>query len=178
MSTGLRRPGAGYALEQPDVRPRVATARVVVIAALLFGSWILLSGKLDAVHLGAGAATAIAVAMLARPSRRARLLYPVRAAAYAVWLLAEIAVSNLRVARLVLSPQAALRPRLVRTAPRARGDGALALLGCSITLTPGTVTLDVTDDELVVHALDEASAQAIERGDMAARVVRLFGEVP
>ena len=57
----------------------------------------------------------------------------------------------------------------------AGGDPAVTLHANSITLTPGTVTLDVADGRLVVHALTPATAAGVTSGAMARRVARVFG---
>jgi len=49
-------------------------------------------------------------------------------------------------------------------------------LGNSITLTPGTITMDIQDDELVVHALSEKVARELADGEMERRVARIFQE--
>ncbi|MFN3485276.1 MAG: Na+/H+ antiporter subunit E, partial [Planctomycetota bacterium] len=123
---------------------------------------------------GLGILSALTLAAL-RTRRRTTGAFPIgRFLLYVPWLLGQVLVSNLRVARLALSPRPRLSPRLLRTPPGVTGRPALTLLGCSITLTPGTVTVDATPDTLVVHALDAASAGDIERGIAARRVQALF----
>ena len=147
--------------------------RFLVVASALLGIWYLLSGKADLFHLGVGTAAAVGVAALGRA--RAGEAFPLpRFAAYLPWLLWQVFVSNLRVARLALSPRRALAPRVVRAAPNLDDERALTLLGCSITLTPGTVTLDIAPGGMTVHALDEVSAREVEEGDFARRVARVF----
>lgn len=143
----------------------------IPVAALLFGVWFLLSGLTDLFHLGAGVLAAILVTIPTRLDRRFPVL---RFIAYLPWLLIQILISNLRVARMALSPRLPIAPRLVRQPPGLRDDRALTLLGCSITLTPGTVTLDIDSREMVVHALDEGSARDIEEGGMARKVGGVF----
>lgn len=152
-----------------------AVARGLRIFVLLFAFWAALSGAFDAFHLGAGALVAAAAAVVA--SRRARVpAFPIlRFLAYLPWLLGQILLSNLRVARLVLSPRSRIEPSFVRVAPRCQGRTALALAGCSITLTPGTVTVDAKPGLLLVHALDARSAADVRDGAVEARVERVFG---
>lgn len=156
------------------------------VSAALFAFWILLSGKLDAAHLSAGAAAALLIGFAAG---RLWSLPPVIGAAarnpfqglrwarvmlYGPWLAWEIIVSGLQVAYVVLHPRMPIMPRLLRIRPQLPHTLARLTLANSITLTPGTVTLEVEDDEFVVHALTPASARGIERGGIQRRVARLF----
>ncbi|MHA6289235.1 Na+/H+ antiporter subunit E [Maricaulis sp. CAU 1757] len=70
------------------------------------------------------------------------------------WLGGEIAKSNLAVLRLVMKPEIDVEPRLVRVPAEQRSDLGHTVFANSITLTPGTVTVDVEEDGFLVHALD------------------------
>ncbi len=152
-----------------------------LLALALLGLWLVLSAKRDAVHLLAGVASAIAIAATIRVERpaygpgRPTLA---RFLAYVPWLAWQILLSNLHVARLALARRPAIRPRFVRRAPGLADPRALTLLGTSITLTPGTLTVDIGPDAMLIHALDDAVAADIEAGTMAARVRAVFGEPP
>ena len=154
-------------------RKRGADLSVLGVTAILFALWYVLSGKTDALHLGIGLAVAFAAASTLSfgATRKPRLL---RLAAYLPWLLGQIAASNLRVARLAVSPLRSLSPRLVSKPLPFDGDGALLLLGSSITLTPGTVTVDIDAEAIVVHALDDCSARETEAEKIAERIRRVY----
>jgi multicomponent Na+:H+ antiporter subunit E len=138
-------------------------------------AWIVLSQVFDAFHLGLGLVASVALAAV-RMRRVPAPRFPIlRFLAYISWLVGQIVVSNLRVARLSIAPRPRLAPRLLRVAPGALSRPALTLLGCSITLTPGTVTVDADGEILLVHALDAASARDIEQGILARRVRKVFG---
>ena len=68
----------------------------------------------------------------------------------------------------------AIRPQIIRVKTRLSGDLAKTILGNSITLTPGTITMDIQDDELIVHALSEKVARELANGQMERRVARIF----
>jgi multicomponent Na+:H+ antiporter subunit E len=148
---------------------------MLFLACLTF--WLALSGHWDALHVGLGAAAAALVTALNR--REQALTGMVRRlpwlTAYAGWLLLEIVRSNLHVARIVLDPRLPVDPVVVRVPAPPGGDLVVTTYANSITLTPGTVTLDVEDGEMVVHALTPASATAVTSGGMARRVARVFG---
>lgn len=152
--------------------------------AVLFAFWVVLSGKLDPLHLGMGALSAVFVAWATRPLLA---LPPVLGGAgpapvasprfllYLLWLGGQIVVSSLQVAWVVLHPRLPIAPRVVRLVSPLPHNLARLTLANSITLTPGTVTLDVEGDEYVVHALTAASAGSVsEGGAMPRRVGSLF----
>ncbi len=155
---------------------------------ILFGLWLVLSQKYDVFHLTLGALSAGVVALLSEwlvrqappivePNGRTLLRMPWhRVAVYLPWLGAQVVIASLQVAYVVLHPRVPVSPRLLRLRacyPHTLGRLTLAN---SITLTPGTVTLDVDGDEFLVHALTETSARELERGAMVDRVSRLYGE--
>jgi multicomponent Na+:H+ antiporter subunit E len=151
-----------------------AFTRFLRTTAVLMAGWVILSQVFDAFHLGLGIVSSLALAAIRARSRPARSFPAGRFLAYVPWLLGQVFVSNLRVARLALSPRPRLSPRLLRIPAGVTGRPALTLLGCSITLTPGTVTVDASAEGLVVHALDADSARDIERQILARRVQAVF----
>ncbi|MEO0465438.1 MAG: Na+/H+ antiporter subunit E [Pseudomonadota bacterium] len=78
---------------------------------------------------------------------------------YWVWLVGEIVKSNVRVIRACLSAELDINPALVKVKTTCRSDLAKTIFANSITLTPGTVTLTVEGDKLLVHALYEQDAE-------------------
>lgn len=157
------------------------------LAALLLVFWVLLSGKFDLLHVGAGALTALFVAFVTEPLRS---LPPVigqsvdhplggirwgQALLFLPFMAAEIVISSVQVALMVLHPRLPIQPRLIRFRTSLPHPLARLTLANSITLTPGTVTLDVVDDEFLVHALTDASAQGVEAGKIRDWVSRIYG---
>ena len=163
---------------------------MAVAAGLLFGFWIALSGKLDAFHLALGLITAAGVALATRrlyraPPQpmpadefgRALLRWP-RFLAYSVWLLWQIFRSAVQVAKLILNLHPLpIAPRMVRIADDLPHPVARLTLAHSITLTPGTVTVDCDDEGMLVHAIDPEAAASLgsDGGPMADRVRAVFG---
>lgn len=148
--------------------------RTGVTAAILLATWIILSGLFDPLHLGTGVVAAILVALAFPGWADAVRFRPLRFLLYLPWLTGQILRSNLRVARVVLSPKMPIAPTFIAQAPGVRGERALTVLGSSITLTPGTLTIDIDDERLFVHALDPASAQDVRDGTAARRIARIF----
>lgn len=78
---------------------------------------------------------------------------------YAPWLMMEILKANVSVLKAILSPELKIHPTLVKVRTTCRSDLAKVIFANSITLTPGTVTLRVEDDFMLVHGLNEEDAQ-------------------
>jgi multicomponent Na+:H+ antiporter subunit E len=156
-------------------RPRTPVGTAVT-AALLLAVWYVLSGRFDVLHFGTGVVAAVVIAFTFRGVPDTTRVNAGRMLAFLPWLLLQIIISNLRVARSVLSPRMPIRPTFISHEPGVVGDRALTLLGASVTLTPGTLTVDIRPDEIFVHALDAQSAHDMREGVMAARVERIFEE--
>ena len=162
--------------------------QVLPLAIALFVLWLILSGKFDVFHV----AMVPAAPCVALGTRRLLLLLPpdigppgahpvgampLRFLGYVPWLIWEIIVSSLHVAYVVLHPKMPIQPRLLSFKTSFPHVLAKLTLAASITLTPGTVTLDVDNDEFLVHALTDTSAKGLEPGGgaMHRRVAALFG---
>lgn len=95
---------------------------------------------------------------------------------YWLWLLVQIVRSSFDVAKIVLSPSLPISPSVVRLkCPR---DSVLpqTILGNSITLSPGTITADIDEQEVLVHCLSEAGAVDVESGELLSRIRALEGQ--
>jgi multicomponent Na+:H+ antiporter subunit E len=88
---------------------------------------------------------------------------------YWSWLGQEIVAANIAVLKMVMKPDIDIEPRLVRVPVGMRSGLARCVFANSITLTPGTVTVDVEDDGFLVHALDKSLTDPVGFAQMAAR---------
>jgi multicomponent Na+:H+ antiporter subunit E len=172
-----------------DPRPqRRGSAAWLALFLTSLAFWLALSGRGDPLYLGAGLASAALVATLtSRLERRAAFLdrragplfHPerawVRLPGYLAWLLVAMLRSALAVAWVVVHPRLPISPVLARLPTRLRGALPLTVYANSITLTPGTVTVDLDDGELLVHALTRPAAEELRGGKMESRVVGAFG---
>jgi len=128
--------------------------------AFSFGIWLLLAGSLDRQELVAGLLVAAAVSVLAlgrRPVLAGIKLTPRAPFAFLGYLLElsrALVLSNLDMARRVLSPSLPIRPALVQINTSLRSELGRLALANSITLTPGTLTVDVDGEVLTVHWVD------------------------
>lgn len=154
--------------------------RAAVLAVLLFLAWVLLSGHFEPFLIVAGAASATAVAALSwrmgvvdREGLALELLR--RAPRYHAWLVWQIVRSNIDVIRRVLDPRLPITPCVVALEASAGDDLGVVVYSNSITLTPGTVTMEVEKNRLRVHALSAEGAADLKAGEMDRRVCGLTG---
>ena len=89
---------------------------------------------------------------------------------YAVMLLIEIIRANFSIIKLVSAPQIEVEPCLVKFKTPLKTEAARVALANSITLTPGTITVSLNGDELLVHALNHDFADGLE-GSMFERLL-------
>ena len=95
---------------------------------------------------------------------------------YLPYLIKEIIKANLDVAKIVLSPKMKISPKMFKTKASQKSVVGQVVYANSITLTPGTITLDVRDGEFLVHALTEQAAEGVLSGDMDRKVSKLEGK--
>lgn len=152
--------------------------RLGLLTVTLYVFWMLMSGYFTAFLLTIGFCSALAVALLAarmetadpdhQPGRvRPDLL------AYLAWLVREIWTSAITVSRIIIDPALPVSPTLVRFRPSQQTAIGITTHANSITLTPGTITVEASHEEFVVHGLTRASALATIDSDMDRRVRRL-----
>ena len=145
-----------------------------------FAVWLLLSGLFKPLLLALGLLSCVLAVWVARrmgllqddtiaPPQALRFLL------YLPWLLVEIAKSNVDVIRRILSPDLPISPELFRLQISQQSDLGRVLFANSITLTPGTVAIQVEDHHIEVHALTTATADALRQGEMDRRVKRVEG---
>jgi multicomponent Na+:H+ antiporter subunit E len=152
-------------------------ARVSVFATCLV-LWFLLSGHFGVADLVMAVFASAVVTALNRDLEQLSEVFRHgwRLLAYVPWILREIWLANLQVVKLVLDPQLPIDPVLVRVPARFSSDLARTVFANSITLTPGTITIEAGPDEFLVHALTRTAADDLVAGAMARRVGRVFGE--
>ena len=92
---------------------------------------------------------------------------------YAFWLFGTVIRANFDVARRILHPRLPITPMVIRVPAEQRTAPGRVSYANSITLTPGTISLEVSDDEIEVHALSVDAAEDLQSGEMGRRVVAL-----
>jgi multicomponent Na+:H+ antiporter subunit E len=157
--------------------------RYIVLFSVLYLHWIFWSGKFDAFHLALGVISCALVTFMShdlyvkREKFYSRILIEVvRFFKYIPWLLYQIVLSNIHVAYLVLSPGMPIDPKIIRYKTRLKSDLSLVTFANSITLTPGTITADISEGEYYVHILSQKFADDLMTGEMEDKVAYIFDE--
>lgn len=172
----------------PARRHRVAES--ALLFGLLFGFWVLLSGRVTPLALLLGGLSAAAVTALngdrlfwigggerefGMPLASLSLL---QLTIYPFKLLVAIARANLQVAALVLPPRLPIRPAFVQFRAGLQRPLSQAVLANIITVTPGTVTVDLHDGRYLVHTLEPRLTVDLLNGELPNAIARMLGEPP
>jgi len=155
--------------------------RSLSLGATLFGLWLLLSGHFEPLLLILGLAS---VALVVWIAHRMDVIdhegHPIgltpRILLYWPWLIWEIVKANIDVMRRILDPALPISPTVVRVPASQKTELGTVIYANSITLTPGTVTIDLEGNDLIVHAFSEDGAIALESGEMDRRVTAVEGQ--
>jgi len=144
---------------------------------LLVAAWLLWSGLYKPLLLWLGAFSCALTVYIAHRvgffARTSGLHVIPKLPGMSLWLFTEIVRSSLEVVRIVLSPKLPISPTVVYLDAEPEGPVGQVILSNAITLTPGTVTLDVFDDRLCVHCLTREGAEALVSGEANRRIARL-----
>lgn len=132
--------------------------RNTAVFLVLFATWMLWSGHTDVLLVSFGLVSCALVVWL---GHRLQVLdregFPLelfsQLLGYIPWVLWQVVKSNLDVARIILSPSLPVRSHLVQIDVKQRTPLGQAIHANTITLTPGTFTLDVRDNTFLIHTL-------------------------
>jgi len=143
--------------------------KAIVLGAALFAFWLALSGHYTPFLLVIGIlSSAFCVALACRMKLVDAEAVPIglkpSIALYWFWLAVEIIKANLAVGRIILSPHMPLGQRFVRVPTGQKTEMGQVIFANSITLTPGTVTVETGENALLVHALSGSFASFDEMG--------------
>lgn len=148
-----------------------------IIAALgLVTLWLLMSGLYKTLILILGALSVLLALFIIRRMDKVddhKLGYHIGVVAtikYLLWLLIEIAKSNWAVTKVILSGKMSENQKMFEVPVTQKSEIAQVVFANSITLTPGTVTVESEDDNFIVHALDLGEGDMDALSDMDARV--------
>lgn len=153
--------------------------RTLVLTAFLAGLWLVLSGSLKGLLLMLGLASIVLVVIIASrmdvvdDEGHPYHLQPLGVLHYWGWLLVEIIKSNLDVSKRILHPAMPIAPTLLRVRASQTSELGQVIYANSITLTPGTVSVDLKEGYIEVHALTRETAAALRAGEMDRRVALL-----
>jgi len=170
--------------------PSVKSARKKRFTPILFtfiislATWLILSGQFDSFHISLGIVSSLIVAWLSgdmlfqNPIQKGFLTRAIRFVIYIPWLMVQIFIANLHILKIVFHPKPleVIDPKIVKFNSSLSGQMPLYILGNSITLTPGTVTIFVNVfGTYTVHAIDRQSAEALP-GEMENKIAGIFHE--
>lgn len=140
--------------------------------------WLLNSGHYSLLILLLGLASIVLVLVIAhkmdvvdqesQPLHLKRNIF-----SYFIWLIKEIIQANITVVKHVWQREQNISPTLKTVKISQKTDMGKAIYANSITLTPGTVAIDLDDDEITVHALLLKDIESLEIGEMDRRVTML-----
>lgn len=153
-------------------------ARGIILFAVLMAAWLLLSGHYTSLLIGFGVAS---VAFCVWMSHRMNAIddeglplhLMARLPLYWAWLIFQIFLANMQTVKIIITGK--FSPRMFRIKTGDMSEAALVLYANSITLTPGTVTVDITNEGFLVHALTNAMADDVKSDDMGKRVRQVDG---
>lgn len=165
-------------------KKRFAVAPFILTFFVMALFWALFSGKFDPFHISLGIGSCLIVAALS-----SNLLFPsgikpnfiifwLKFAGYLPWLFYQIFLANLHVLYLVFHPRmmTLIDPKIIEFNSRLKTDISRTTFANSITLTPGTITVNVSAlGKFAVHCIDQKSGQPLP-GEMEARIAKVFNE--
>ncbi|MCL5780899.1 MAG: Na+/H+ antiporter subunit E [Firmicutes bacterium] len=147
----------------------------------MFVFWFSLSGQLHPLLLILGVISSLLVAywstdvLIGQMNKGPDIDRIFRMIAYVPWLVWQIVLSNIHVVQLVLSPKLEIDPKIIRFKHDLKTDMGIVILANSITLTPGTITINGGRGEFIVHAVSKKTADDLLSGEMQAKVKGLEG---
>lgn len=143
--------------------------------------WLLMSGIYTTLLIGLGVVSCLIAVWVAH---RLGILdaegvpitiNPLGMIRYAGWLIVEILKADWAVTRVILAPDMNLRQRMIRVPATENSDIGKVIYANSITITPGTLTVEIEKDSFIVHALTDEAADFEALADMNSRVCSVEG---
>lgn len=156
--------------------------RILLLYTLLLLFWLLLSTSLKPFHLFFGLVSTALVTMFTydmvfvNEEGKNNLKKSIRFISYLPWLAYQIIIANIDVAKRVLDPEMPIDPVMVTFDSVLKTDLSRTTLANSITLTPGTVTVDIDNNTFLVHALAKGLGDDLLKGTMENKVAHVFME--
>ncbi len=157
--------------------------RYAITALTLAGTWVLWSWHFEPLIIAVGV---ISILLTTTLVSRLHVLdaegmpfeINFRLLAFLPWLVWQVILANIQVARIILKPKMGLRPHLIRVPAPQRTALGRVMFANTITITPGTISLDVRDDVILVHALTDDMADQESTGDTAKVLCWLEAKLP
>ena len=153
----------------------------LILIVALCATWLTLSGYFKPMLLTLGVISIVLTVWMAKRMRildgeTAPYMTTLQTVSYFGWLFIEIIKANIAVVKAVMSPDLSVSPTLTRIPTPQKTDIGKVMFANSITLTPGTVSVDIQDDHILVHALLSEMSDPEDFIDMAERSAWAIGE--
>ncbi len=131
--------------------------RLLFWIILLFVIWLILTANFQIANIFIGLGVSFSIALLYTKMfehKKFEMINPYWLGVYVLILMKNLVISNIQIAIRILSKDMKLKPAIVAVKTELDSDWKRLLLANSITLTPGTLTLDVKDDMLYIHTIE------------------------
>lgn len=150
----------------------------IFLTLSLTAFWLLISGHYNTLILALGVVSIAFIIYIAHRmdvvDHEAQPIHlSLKFPSYILWLIKEIIVANLTVVKHVWLGNDSISPTMKTVTASQRTDVGKVIYANSITLTPGTVSVNLDDDQIMVHALLEESIEDLQSGEMDRRVTQL-----
>lgn len=172
---------------------RIFIRNTVLQFVFLLLFWLALSGHYDLFHISLGVLSAAGLTLMHLKIRRYHfkedqvfkdghleisIKYLRFCFFYIPWMVWQVILASLQVAKVVMKPSMPIDPAFIYFKTSLPTIGAKVILGNSITMTPGTITMEITGEDFAVHALMDDSASGIIDDSMPRQVLRLYYKEP
>jgi multicomponent Na+:H+ antiporter subunit E len=164
---------------------RINPRNIILHFILMMTFWLIMSGMFDFFHISMGVLSVVIVLWVNSKLRnynffdeeehRAAEFKVLRLFYFIAFLVWEIISSSFRIAYLIIHPKMPIKTGLIKFKTNLPNMNARVLLGNSITLTPGTVTLQIDKDGFLIHSLTNEAAEAHIDHSLAVEVAKLYG---
>lgn len=150
----------------------------ISLSLFLAAFWLLNSGHYSALMLSLGAISIVTVLYIVHrmdvvDHESQPIHLTLKFPAYYAWLMKEIVLANILVVKHIWLSNKSITPTIKTIKASQKTDIGKVIYANSITLTPGTVTVNMEGDQFMVHALLRESIEELEAGDMDRRVTEL-----
>ena len=139
--------------------------RFIFWTLLLFSMWMILTTNLEVANIliGLGISSSISLLYIKMfVHKEIEMINPYYLFIYLLILAKNLVLSNIHIAKRTLSKDMKLNPKVVAVKTSLKSDWKKLLLANSITLTPGTLTLDIEKDTLYIHVIECKESESKE----------------
>lgn len=170
--------GAPQGIQFARKEAKNTVLHAITLTLILFGTWLILSGYYTMLLIALGIlSVAISITIALRMDLIDRESHPIhlflRIPGYWLWLLVQIIKSNIDVSKTILGLGNSPSQSVLKVQAPQSEEISQVIYANSITLTPGTVTIELDNGEITVHALTRASAADLQNGEMGRKIKKL-----